>query len=70
MEDLNHNGISEASELKTLNSIGLAVIELNWKMSKKVDQNGNLFRYRAKVKDAAGSQAGRWAWDVFLMSNP
>jgi len=69
-QDFNHNGVSEASELKPLNTFGLTVIELDCKISKKVDQNGNLFRYRARVKDAAGVQTGRWAWDVFLTSKP
>jgi hypothetical protein len=35
-------------------------------MSRRVDQFGNKFRYRAKVKDIHGHQVGRWAWDVFL----
>lgn len=66
--DANHNGISETSELKTLNASGLAKIELDYKKSNRVDAHGNEFRYRAKVKDARGLQIGRWAWDVFLVS--
>ena len=68
--DRNHNGISEPGELKSLSDVGLNSIELNYKTSKRVDEYGNSFRYRAKVADDKGAQLGRWAWDVFLLSEP
>lgn len=69
-QDLNHNGVSEVSELKPLNVLGLSSIELDYKVSKKTDEFGNAFRYRAKVTNLQGTQMGRWAWDVFLVSAP
>jgi hypothetical protein len=65
--DANHNGVSESNELKTLDESGLAEIELDYKESKRSDEHGNQFKYRAKVKDTRGNQIRRWAWDVFLV---
>jgi len=69
-QDTNHNGLSESGELHPLAEFGLTTLELRYKESKRVDEYGNQFRYRAKVKDDHGNQVGRWAWDVFLKMLP
>lgn len=70
LQDLNHNGISEASELKPLRDLGIEALDLGFKESRKIDPNGNQFVFRAKVYDSQLSHASRWCWDVALRTLP
>lgn len=65
-QDKNHNGISEPDELHSLSSMNIKALELEFKESRRVDQYGNEFKYRGKVRDTMYGTVGRWAWDVFL----
>jgi hypothetical protein len=66
-QDKNHNGVSEPYEIFTLLDLGVSSLELEYKVSKRTDEYGNSFKYRAKIWDSSKSKIGRWAWDVFLV---
>jgi hypothetical protein len=53
-----------------LRELGVARLDLDYRELNRVDRHGNLFKYRAKVKDTRGAQVGRWAWDVVLARVP
>lgn len=65
-QDKNHNGNSEAEELSKLPALDVVAIYLDYKESKRTDEFGNRFKFRAKVRDRTDSRVGRWAWDVFV----
>jgi hypothetical protein len=67
--DKNHNGVSEDGELFPLQALGVERIDLKFHSAKQVDANGNQFRYRASIDDEARGPTGRWAYDVFLLSD-
>jgi hypothetical protein len=75
--DANHDGISQPGELHSLHELGIYSLALNYSESRKTDQFGNQFRYKARVNpgerrdrrdETESGEPGRWAYDVFFVN--
>lgn len=66
-QDVNHNGTSEPNELHPLATLNVQSLSLDYRESRRRDRWGNAFTYRAKVGGGGNNNAGRWAYDVFLL---
>ncbi len=70
--DVNHDGISQASELHTLPELGVLSLSLHFSESRREDRFGNIFQYKAAVNPGPTDQQsrdGKWAYDVFFASD-
>lgn len=67
--DANHDGISQPEELHTLAEMGVSSIVLNYSLSMRTDEFGNVFRYKGKVNQGINgkSEVGRQVYDVFFV---
>jgi hypothetical protein len=65
--DGREQGLDEPAEFHKFSEVGVARLDLDYKISRRTDQYGNQYKYRAKVRDVHGAQVGRWAWDVILV---
>jgi hypothetical protein len=65
--DWNHNGISEFDELYRLEDLGLTQISLDYQTTNRIDQFGNLFRFKAPCQLAGKI---RFGYDVYFTARP
>jgi len=75
--DENHDGRCQPEELHRLPELGVYSLALNYVESRRTDQFGNLFRYRARIDpgdrgdprdQTPTGDPGRWAYDVFFVT--
>lgn len=69
--DENHDGVCQPEELYTLPQLGVFSISLDYSLSERTDDFGNIFRYKARVNQGAHKEddpVGRKAYDVFFVT--
>jgi len=67
--DANHDGVCQPEELRTLPAVGVLSLSLDYSVSRRTDEFGNVFRYRAKLNQGTGDtfDVGKKAYDVFFV---
>lgn len=67
--DVNHDGLSQPQELRTLDEAGIQRIGVQYKRSNRSDRYGNEFRFRGRAWKAGRSGVVRpvLTWDVFFL---
>jgi hypothetical protein len=70
--DLNHDGISQPSELALMSTSTVTAIGLDYHWTGRRDQSGNIFRYQSRVWiDSGGKHATpRPVYDVYFIPAP
>src|SRR5260370_33756467 len=63
--DKNHDGVSQPWELFSLDSQGIAALDLKYTESGYQDDFGNRFRYQSTLVDRQGLHNRRRVYDVF-----
>jgi hypothetical protein len=68
--DANHDGVCQPEELHTLPEMGVFSIGLDYSLSMRTDEFGNVFHYHAKINQGMHEpfDVGRQAYDVFLVA--
>jgi len=76
--DDNHDGVVQPSELHKLSEFGIRSLTLRYFESRRTDEFGNQFRYRARINpdrnhrdrrdETKSGEPARWAYDVFFVT--
>ena len=67
--DRNRNGLSEAGELVPLLRDGIEALSTDAKLSRRVDEHGNKFAFRARVRHLTAPRV-TFSYDVFPTTKP
>ena len=65
--DANHDGVSQSWELFTLAQKGITSISTSFKLTERIDEYGNRFRFMGAITDAKGAKDATKVYDVFLV---
>src|SRR5262249_41926005 len=64
--DLNHDGVSQPSELVPIGKTRVTAISVDYHWTGRRDQHGNTFRYQSKV----WMETPRPVYDIFFVAAP